>query len=328
VALWRLLYTAAGYGTAGTGLYIDPAHDPLLFVRALLSHPPVLLLGQLFPMPAELWLFAPPPFATAWSALGWVVFALLALPVWRLVRGDRLATALLVGALLSTIPMAAGIPHDRMLLVPGIGFFGLLARLATRPGASPALGRYLVLVHLLLAAVALPLRAASQRTISAHIDASRDTLPEAATRPGNLLITLHALDMFQANYIMAWRLADGLAPPERTLLAGIGIHPVTVTRRDDHTLVLQQEGGYLSQRFDWLSRHPSHRFVAGESHRLPGGSLTVETLTDDARPDRLALRLDLPIDDPRHLFVWAGLQGFVQVKPPTAATPLHIVVLP
>lgn len=328
VIAWRLIYNAAGFGTAGTGLYIDPGHDPLLFAGALLSHPPVLLLGQLLPLPAELWLFAPPAITLTWSALGWLAFALLALPVWRAVRGDRLALTLLVGALLATVPMAAGIPHDRMLLVPGIGFFGLLARLATQPGASPRLMRYLVVVHLILAAAALPLRAASQRTISAHIDAARDTLPEAATQPGHLLVTLHAIDMFQASYITAWRLADGLSAPERTILAGIGLRPVTVTRRDDQTLLLQQEGGYMSQRFDWLARHPSHRFTLGETHKLPGATLTVETLTADARPDRLALRLDLPIDDPRHHFVWAGLKGFVAVAPPTAGHPLRIEVLP
>ena len=328
VVAWRLIYNAAGFGTAGTGLYIDPGHDPLLFAGALLSHPPVLLLGQLLPLPAELWLFAPPAITLTWSALGWLAFALLALPVWRAVRGDRIAVALLVGALLATVPMAAGIPHDRMLLVPGIGFFGLLARIATRPGASPRLMRYLVVVHLILAAAALPLRAASQRTISAHIDAARDTLPEAATQPGHLLVTLHAIDMFQASYIIAWRVAESLPAPERTILAGIGLKPVTVTRRDDHTLLLEQEGGYMSQRFDWLARHPSHRFTRGEIHKLPGGTLTVETLTADARPDRLALRLDLPIDDPRHHFVWAGLKGFVTVAPPTAGSPLYIDLLP
>jgi hypothetical protein len=328
VVAWRLIYNAAGFGTAGTGLYIDPGQDPLLFAGALLSHPPVLLLGQLLPLPAELWLFAPPAITLTWSALGWLAFALLALPLWRLVRGDRIAVALLVGALLATIPMAAGIPHDRMLLVPGLGFFGVLARLATRPEASPRLMRYIVVVHLILAAAALPLRAASQSAISAHIDAARDTLPDAATRPGNLLVTLHAIDMFQASYITAWRLAEGLPAPERTVLAGIGLKTVTVTRRDDHTLLLQQQGGYLSQRFDWLARHPSHRFTAGETHRLPGALLTVETLTADARPDRIALRLDLPIDDPHHLFVWAGLNGFVQVAPPAAGSSLLIDPLP
>jgi len=56
--------------------------------------------------------------------------------------------------------------------------------------------------------------------------------------------------------------------------------------------------------------------------------LTVETLTEDARPDRIALRLDLPIDDPHHLFVWVGLNGFVQVAPPAAGSPILIDPLP
>ena len=84
----------------------------------------------------------------------------------------------------------------------------------------------------------------------------------------------------------------------------------------------------MSQRFDWLARHPSHRFTLGEIHKLPGGTLTVETLTTDARPDRIALRLDLPIDDPRHHFVWAGLKGFVSVAPPTAGSPIVIDLFP
>jgi hypothetical protein len=32
--------------------------------------------------------------------------------------------------------------------------------------------------------------------------------------------------------------------------------------------------------------------------------------------------------DPRHHFVWAGLNGFVTVAPPTAGSPIVIDVLP
>ena len=67
-----------------------------------------------------------------------------------------------------------------------------------------------------------------------------------------------------------------------------------------------------------------------EIEALIAGATVASRFRDSVRahPDRLALRLDLPIDDPHHLFVWAGLHGFVQVRPPSASQPLRIEVLP
>ena len=55
VALWRIGYRVFGYGVSGSGLYVDPFHDPLRFFGALGEHGPVLLFAQLGGPWSDVW---------------------------------------------------------------------------------------------------------------------------------------------------------------------------------------------------------------------------------------------------------------------------------
>ncbi len=52
VVVWRLLYSALGYGALGTDLYIDPGREPAVFLITIVERLPVLMLGQLGLPPA------------------------------------------------------------------------------------------------------------------------------------------------------------------------------------------------------------------------------------------------------------------------------------
>ncbi|HJN73519.1 MAG TPA: hypothetical protein QGF58_06250 [Myxococcota bacterium] len=56
---WRALYSHLGYGAAGSGLYIDPARQPLDFLQAVVERGPILMLAQTFQVPVDLWILCP-----------------------------------------------------------------------------------------------------------------------------------------------------------------------------------------------------------------------------------------------------------------------------
>jgi hypothetical protein len=89
--VWRMLYTRAGYGAVGSGLYIDPARDPLAYVLALLERAPVLVLGQFLAPPAELYSVWPTIWAHVMFVFACVFCVCLCIAFWPLLRRDRVA---------------------------------------------------------------------------------------------------------------------------------------------------------------------------------------------------------------------------------------------
>lgn len=131
VVVWRIVYHALGYGTAGSGVYLDPGSEPGLFLRALPSRAVFLLAGQFFtPWSdfAAMWQFISPTAehkALLFSTVVVLLFVALFAP---LVRRDRLARFFAVGTLVAVVPVCSTFPADRLLWFVGIGGMGLVAR--------------------------------------------------------------------------------------------------------------------------------------------------------------------------------------------------------
>jgi hypothetical protein len=167
--LWAGLRAYWGYGVRDVGLYIDPLTDTERYLRAAVGRIPLLLLGQWSPIPAEFVVVTPPRllWGVAAALLGTLLFAMA-----PLLRRDRRARFWALGMLLATVPVSATVPGDRLLTFAGIGAAGLLAQFwAFVFGARDAPARawwrfpaqgvawYLVVVHAVIAPIALPLRA-------------------------------------------------------------------------------------------------------------------------------------------------------------------------
>src|SRR5262249_33613344 len=122
---WRALRDHWGYGVRDMGLYVDPLTDPGPFAAALVARLPVLLLGQ--------WGLPPSDVAAVLSPRGQTVLWLcaLAFAVWLfivcmpLLSTNRLTRFWATGMLLAMVPVSATFPMDRLLVLPGIGAFGL-----------------------------------------------------------------------------------------------------------------------------------------------------------------------------------------------------------
>jgi hypothetical protein len=172
ILAWRTLRDGWGYGVAHVGLYIDPLDEPARFVRAALGRAPILLLGQWGVPPADLAVVLGPRARVVLLAFALLFLMWLIAGLAPLLKADRTARFWALGMAMATIPLSASEPMDRLLTAVGPGAFGLLALFwaavfdpERRPEptgwlriARP-LARLLIAVHLVIAPLALPLRA-------------------------------------------------------------------------------------------------------------------------------------------------------------------------
>ncbi|HEX2675521.1 MAG TPA: hypothetical protein VHM19_02745, partial [Polyangiales bacterium] len=127
--LWRALYNATGHGGFGSGLYVDPAREPIEFAVTLLRRAPIQALGQLLVPPAEVyWLYGPRLAQAVWCAgvLALVAFAAALVPLWQREPSARFWA---LGCALSLVPASAGYPSGRQMAFVGLGAMPLLAQL-------------------------------------------------------------------------------------------------------------------------------------------------------------------------------------------------------
>jgi hypothetical protein len=129
---WRVVYKSLGYGVSGSGVYIDPAREPLAFLAALPMRLPLLLLGQLgVPSSdfASLYPFIAPWLPAVMAVVAVCALAFLAYAMLPLLKRDPVARFFATGLVLAAIPVCATFPGDRLLLFVGIGAMGLVAQL-------------------------------------------------------------------------------------------------------------------------------------------------------------------------------------------------------
>jgi hypothetical protein len=94
--VWRAVYTGLGYGALGSGLYVDPARDPLAFAQAVAERLPVLLAAQYAGVISELADGLPvlmPRFAPLFAPLCALCVALVFMLFKPLLRSEAVSEA-------------------------------------------------------------------------------------------------------------------------------------------------------------------------------------------------------------------------------------------
>ena len=242
VAAWGLIYTTIGFGARGSGMYVDPVWEPLSFIQAMVERGPILLMGQWFHAPIDLWFMLPPRGHLVMTAAGLALSALLGLAFWPLLRRRAEARFWGLGMLLSLVPVCGVFPMDRVLLLPGIGAFGMLACQVRELGwldpatarSTPSTSRSrrwlvgaLVVIHVVLAAPTLPARIFSIKMLSGRIDADARALPGDARAADQTWIFLQALETAYI-YTPLVRQSEGLPVPKRTAVLAQVLSGLTV----------------------------------------------------------------------------------------------------
>ena len=332
---YLVTYWAAGYGTRGSALYLDPGSDPLGFALALSGRLPAFA-GDLFGgMPLDLWLLSPkarPPLV----AMGVVTLAIFGWAMRRVrpALPDEEARSvgwLLLGALLSAVPGAAGAPGSRLLLVPGLGAAAGLAVLMVRlPSVSPrsrvatALALVLVLVHL----VGQPIQLLAQVVVIGEIGHRNEAMARAAPVPereGVDVALLGGADPQVGIYVGLLRILSDPRPRSWRLLTMAPCeHQLTAVARD--ALDVKLVGCRLMDTvWEQLFNQKHDSYAPGDAVELSG--LKVEIVeTVDGAPVRVRFTFARPLDDPDLvLLTWRG-GALRRIDPPPAGSTLVLPV--
>lgn len=294
---WLLFYRAGGYGTSGSGFYLDPLGEPAAWLTQFIVRAPLLLLGQ--------WFVPPSSFAFAWTpaqmqavaAFGVLVLGTLFVYLRPILRESATARFFAFGMLLAVIPITAGYPHDRLLFFVGIGGMALLAMLLVRlfdrsrsPGfrGARALGWALVVVHFVIAPVlhlAMGTTFASQESI--YAEPARSLPDEPALTKQRLLVVNQPLP-FYGQFTLVLRALDGTPVPRSQLMLAPGMSPLTLERISANRIEIEASAGWLGAPFDNVYRSETRPFPSGYEVCLTDVCIEVLTFTEDGRPERVA----------------------------------------
>ncbi len=324
LAVWAAIYRGFGFGAAGSGLYVDPAGQPLGFAARLVERAPFYLAGQLTPLPAELSILAPPESA---SAVRWLMVAasLVMVAIFvPLVARRREARFWALGTALAVVPLCATFPSNRVLFFVGLGGMGLVAMWLEGAWRRGAEGRRvwarlvavgLVISHLVLAPILLPFNALAFKLFGAQVSGAILTLPEDLGDRDLVIVNApeYLSYVSQAGSVL---LLNGRAMPRSIRGLAVGPSAVTARRLDERTLEVSMERGFLAGPLGPLFRDPRQRFSEGERFRVPGMTATVLELTAEGTPATVRFRFDEALEDPRRRWVRYRDGRFEPFTPP------------
>lgn len=323
VVVWQIVYKALDYGVQGSGIYTHPLQSPALFATRFLERAPVILLGQLGPVPADVSVALPAAGVVLLGILGLLTTAFVGVLAAPVLRGRAEARFFALGALLSVVPVAAVFASDRNLTFVGMGAAGLLALVLLhhleQPPETPwrrwGIG-ILVALHLVLAPATLPLRSLTTWGLDHALDvlfAPVLALPDIEERT---LVVVWTGSDGTMGFGRVHQVARGDRTPRNMIQLCSSEGPAQVSRLDEHTLRIEAEG-FLAQEGQQMVRGPAVRPLAvGDEVVLSEVSVTVREVTADGRPRVVDARFVAPLEDPRWIWTVDGLGELEAWTPP------------
>ncbi len=289
---WMGFYKSLGYGASGSAYYIDPLQSPARFASTAVLRAPILALAQLFGPPAEISGLTPAiaPLLAAFGAVFFVAFAWLSV---RRLPNRGLVLALLSAFVLSLVPACGANSDDRLLMVPGIAAFGLLALWARRVAAPhPSLLLRVAavtgaLVHLVLAPLLVPVRGLTLATmLTGLVSRGSASFPDDPKIAQQTLVILSAPDSLLPTGMVVMRLLSGRPIPKVVrVLSSSAATPITVTRVGASVLELRAEGGMMRDPFVGALR--DEMLHAGDVTVLPDLEIEVLAVASGGFPSRV-----------------------------------------
>lgn len=328
VVAWRVAYDLMGYGSQGSGLYLDPGQQPLRFLVALAERWPLLLAGQWFQVPVDIWAVFHRGMQIGLSAMGGALCLGVLFLMWRLLRERRTARFWALGMALSLVPVCAAFPMSRLLIHAGVGAFGLLAMLAASVGLFGqecvdegrvrrwgAMG--MLVLHGPLAALGLLTGVATLPVFGALFATGAEAAPMDEQLEEQTLIFVNGNE-FSAVYTRVIRTLDGSGPvPRRVAILAPMHNDNTLVREDEHTLAATIDGGMFANAFDRLMRNPDLApFAVGDRVGGPDFDAEVRAVTSHGRPTEVAFRFHEPLESPEYRWVCWRPTGFAPFELP------------
>ena len=333
--VWRLGYTALGYGARGTLLYIDPILNPVDFVTQMLTRIPELLFSAVVLPVADLLLaFSPQALGVA-AAVFLIPLGLLVLAAYPVLKTHRTSAFWAIGLLGAVIPLVAGIPQSRNLGLVSLGVMGLAGQLlvdvasARRPGPLTTFQRILlritipvVLILYLVVSPLLVLSNPASTRASAEAQASAADFGSAPELAEQHLYVINPPGVLSVMGGLFQRLFSDKPFPASINYLSSGFAPVRIERMDAQTIVVTPEGGYtplpgpivddktgmvtqvhlenVYRALDGFHYNPRNPMHVGQTVALSEVTAKVTEMTEDGRIAQAAFTFVYPLDDSRY----------------------------
>jgi len=325
---WRIAYNLMGYGSAGSGLYLDPVASPVAFLRALPVRLSALLADQFLGLPSLTLSFVEPSvqrlvLVLVVPALGWALWRLSVL-----LRSDATARFWAAGLLLSALPICATFPAARLLTFVGIGGAAIVAMAAERvlwtPGGEALRGRGVVSallgLHLLVAPLMLPVQAGGVRVIAdTLINLCHDAIPTSPDIVNKTVVFVNANELCVGQALPQRAIRGGPSPRAVRLLASAH-YDLEVQALDRHTIEISIAGGMQSVDADTLMQPANTPLPIGSVVPLSDMRVEVVGWSAAGRVDRIRVQTNAPLDDPSMVWVVARDAQLQLVDAPSPGT--------
>lgn len=362
VVAWRLTYQGLGYGTWGSGFYLDPVGELPRYLGAVLGLGPILLFGQLIgqvPLPYDL--LSVPASRLAWL-LATAGLILVAVVLFPLIRRDRMARFWAVGMLLAVLPACSiTLLSGRVLLFAGLGALGLIAQLiagvvdrsAWVPGIgwrgrlTRVVGVLMIGLHAVLAPSLMPIVAALPGGLQTNIDDITNLGPLAGAEEKTVVV-VNAPSPFDMIYLPGLRHEAGLPMPARLRVLAPGYCAVSIARTGANSALVSPDQGFLPRpgtgcQSTTQRPPPAHiaylyqlvgTFFRSEWQKMASGTVVqlsdmraeVTEVTAAGQPEAAVIRFDRSLDDPSLIWLqwdW-GTNRFVPFQPPAIGAIVEI----
>lgn len=308
---WYVFYSRSGYGARAPGFqYVHPFVEPIAFIKQLLAGGPLLILGQLTPIPGDLvgglslpakLLFAATALALLW-AIGQVAWS-------RLAHDARWRYWLVAGGL-ALIPIAAASPTEQNLVFVGIAASPALAMVfasfvqdvsATRRQRTLVIA--LVVCNLAIAPLLLPVKCLATLGIAHLGNQANHGLPASAEAATQTLVLISVPSEAHLYFVRKLREATGVPHPKRTRVLVSTAAKVSVTRLDARTLRVSPEAGYFANAMQTMYNDPAHPLHDGDLVSLSNMTAKVVEVNAQGRPSSVEFRFSSALESPEWLWM-------------------------
>ena len=308
---YLVLYRAMGYGSSGSGFYLDPLADPLGFVwHRLVMGLPFLLTGALTPVKAEVGLGMITSDAWWPLPLAWGIVLVAGLVFIPRLRRDRLALFMVLGALFSLAPRLVALPHNRMLLLPGVGFAWMLGAYVVGALDSGWVRRAIAMVILAVHGLAAPVQAVLDTiSIGQHARfertvAEKSQMPESDEARDARLVLVSGPEGGLA--IAGQRFLLGYPLPKAVWVVSQGKGEYRFDRTGETSFSLKLISGSILGGIGALVYRQDFSFSEGERFRQGAMEVTV-TRVEKSRLREIHVSIDRPLDHPDvWILTWDG----------------------
>ncbi len=308
-AAYVVTYKLGGYGSRGSGVYLDPSAEPLAWLLAAPVRWLVLVGNALGNAPVDLWqpLPALQGFIVGESVLIVVLALFLLRRTWAgLAATERpVARALGVAALLALLPTVSTFPMARLVFPASLGAAAWLAWLVRdlfRRRARAWLA-VVAVVHVLLPVVYWVTVADVYAGIAERANQVAHTMEVPRDWQGLRVVVLQSPDPGAFLITPLQRAVEVGTFPRTWWTLSMQEQDLRVTRTDERTLEVEPVGGrWLDTLYEQVVRTMATPFSVGDRVPLDGASVEV-LAAQDGHPTRIRLQLDVPLESPGLLFL-------------------------